>query len=41
MLPNFLVIAACSLIPFAIAFVWIHPKVFGGDKWKKISKPYR
>jgi len=37
MMPNFLVLAACSLVPFFVAFLWFHPKVFGGDKWKLIA----
>jgi len=37
MLPNFLVIGACSLIPFFIAYAWYHPKVFGGDTWAKVA----
>jgi hypothetical protein len=37
MIPNFLVIAACSLIPFLIAFIWYSPSLFGGDNWNKIA----
>jgi hypothetical protein len=37
MFPNLLIIAAAALIPFFIAFVWFHPKVFGGDTWTKIA----
>ena len=36
MLPNFYTILACGLIPFLVAFIWYHPKVFGGDNWQKI-----
>ena len=35
MLPNFYVILACGLIPFFVAFIWYHPKLFGGDSWQK------
>lgn len=37
MAPNFLVIALCALIPFIFAYIWFHPKAFGGDYWNKIS----
>ena len=37
MVPNFLVLAASSLIPFLIAFVWFHPKVFGGTTWATVA----
>lgn len=33
MVPNILVIVAASLIPFVFAYLWFHPKVFGGDTW--------
>lgn len=37
MAPNILVIALTALIPFAIAFIWFHPKTFGGDAWTKMA----
>lgn len=37
MLPNILVLLGCAFIPFVVAFVWFHPKVFGGETWKKVS----
>ncbi len=37
MIPNLLVLLACSFIPFIVAFVWYHPKVFGGDTWTKVA----
>lgn len=38
MTPNILVIAACAFIPFVIAFVWFHPKVFGGSVWQQVAQ---
>lgn len=37
MTPNILVIGACAFIPFIIAFIWFHPKVFGGSSWQKVA----
>lgn len=36
MTPNILILALAALIPFLIAFIWFHPKVFGGDTWSKL-----
>lgn len=38
MTPNILVIGACAFIPFLIAFVWYHPKVFGGATWQQVAQ---
>ena len=38
MTPNILVIGVCAFIPFIIAFVWFHPKVFGGSVWQKVAQ---
>ena len=38
MTPNYLVILASALIPFAIAFIWFHKSVFGGTKWSAMSE---
>lgn len=37
MTPNIPVLIACAFIPFIIAFVWFHPKVFGGEIWQKVA----
>ncbi len=37
MVPNLLVLLGCSFIPFFFAYIWFHPKVFGGDKWTAIA----
>ena len=37
MVPNFLVLTGCAFIPFFFAYIWFHPKVFGGDKWTAIA----
>jgi len=37
MVPNMFVLLGCSFIPFFIAYIWFHPKVFGGDNWKEIA----
>lgn len=37
MLPNIPVLIGCAFIPFIVAFVWFHPKVFGGETWKKVA----
>ena len=37
MVPNLLVLIGAAFIPFLIAFVWFHPKAFGGDTWTKIA----
>lgn len=37
MMPNFLVLIGCAFIPFFVAFIWFHPKVFGGETWKKVA----
>jgi len=36
-MPNFLVLIGCAFIPFIIASVWFHPKVFGGETWKNVA----
>lgn len=38
MTPNMLVIAACALIPFIFAYVWFHPRVFGGSTWQEVAQ---
>lgn len=38
MTPNIFVLVGCSLIPFSIAFIWFHPKVFGGTVWQKVAQ---
>lgn len=38
MITNWLVILGSALIPFFVAFVWFHEKVFGGEKWHLISE---
>ena len=38
MLPNIPVIAACAFIPFFIAYLWFHPKAFGGSNWQKTAQ---
>ena len=37
MLPNFPIIALCALIPFFIAYIWFHPRVFGGETWASLA----
>jgi len=37
MWPNFLVLFGCAFIPFTVAVIWFHPKVFGGEKWKILA----
>lgn len=37
MWPNFPVLIGCAFIPFLIAYVWFHPKVFGGETWQRIA----
>lgn len=37
MVPNMFVLLGCAFIPFFIAYIWFHPKVFGGDNWKEIA----
>jgi len=37
MIPNLPVLAATALIPFLIAYIWFHPKVFGGDTWNTLA----
>ncbi len=37
MTPNVLILALCALVPFLIAFVWFHPKVFGGTTWAQAA----
>ena len=37
MIPNIWILIASAFIPFLIASVWFHPKVFGGNNWAKIA----
>ena len=37
MTPNFLILFTCAFIPFFVAFIWFHPKCFGGEYWKKVA----
>ncbi len=37
MLPNLPVLFAAGLIPFAIAFVYFHPRLFGGRHWANVA----
>jgi len=37
MIPNFLVLFLASLIPFLFAYIYFHPKVFGGERWFKMA----
>ena len=37
MTPNFLVLAGSALIPFFVAFIWFHPKMFGGTTWAEVA----
>lgn len=37
MAPNFLVILATALIPFLVAILWFHKRLFGGENWHAIS----
>jgi len=38
MQPNLLILAASTLIPFALSAVWYNPKVFGGDTWASLAR---
>ena len=37
MLPNLPVLIASAFIPFLVAFIWYHPKVFGGTTWATVA----
>ena len=37
MLPNFPILVAAAFIPFLVAFIWFHPKVFGGTTWATVA----
>ena len=37
MKPNFLCLLGTAIIPFLVAMIWYHAKLFGGDKWTKIA----
>ncbi len=37
MIPNFLILGLCALIPFLIGFIWFHPKAFGGRVWQQVA----
>lgn len=37
MAPNFLVLAASAIIPFIFAYIWYHPRLFGGETWKELA----
>jgi len=38
MTPNMLILALLSLIPFAFAYLWFHPQLFGGERWFAASE---
>lgn len=38
MTPNLVTLALVSLIPFAFAYLWFHPNVFGGSKWYSMAE---
>ena len=38
MLPNFPVLIGCAFIPFFVAFIYFHPKVLGGESWKRTAQ---
>jgi len=37
MLPNFPVLIGAAFIPFIFGYIWFHPRVFGGENWKRIA----
>jgi cytochrome b561 len=38
MTPNFLILLATAVVPFAVAMFWFHPGLFGHEKWQKIAR---